>query len=96
MKKLVSKKLFSILVVALFMICFAGVAVAEETVKTEEIKGVISYINLDTGQVTVLEESGEMVTVTASSDIDLKAFTAGDKVVIECNDNIIKSITRQH
>ena len=96
MKKLVSKKLLSILVVALFTICFCGVAVAEETVNTVKIKGVINNIILDTGQVEVVNESGVILTVTATPDIDLKAFTEGDKVIIECSDNIIKSIVKQN
>lgn len=95
MKKLVSKKLLSILLVALFTICFCGVAVAEETVNVVKIKGVINNIILDTGQVEVVEESGAILTVTAAPDIDLKAFTEGDKVIIECIDNIIKSIVMQ-
>ena len=95
MKKLVSKKLFFILVVALFTICFGGVAVAEET-NMVTIKGVINNIILDTGQIEVLEESGEILTLTAAPDIDINAFTAGDKVIIECSNNIIKSIVMQH
>ena len=96
MKKLVSKKLLSILVVAMFTICCGGVAVAEETINIVKIKGVINNINLDTGQVEVVKESGEILTVTASPDIDLKAFVEGNKVIIECIDNIIKSIVMQH
>ena len=96
MKKLVSKKLLTILVVALFMICCGGVAIAEETINVVKIKGVINNIILDTGQVEVLEESGKILIVTAAPDVDLKAFTEGDKVIIECIDNIIKSIVKQH
>jgi len=126
MKKLVSKKLLSILVVALFTICFCGVAIAEETVdavgavaedavdavgavaedavgavaeetgNVVEIKGSINNIVLDTGQVEVVEESGAILTVTATPDIDLTAFTEGDKVIILCSDNIIKSIVKQY
>lgn len=96
MKKLISKKLLSILVIALFTICFCGVAIAEETVNIVKIKGVINNIILDTGQVEVVDESGEILTVTAAPDIDLKVFTEGDKVIIECSDNIIKSIVMQH
>ncbi|MDL1963278.1 MAG: hypothetical protein LWW98_02890 [Deltaproteobacteria bacterium] len=115
MKKLVSKKLLSILVVALFTICFCGVAIAEETVdavgavaedavgavaeetgNVVEIKGAINNIVLDTGQVEVVEESGAILTVTATPDIDLTAFTEGDKVIILCSDNIIKSIVKQY
>ncbi len=96
MKKLVSKKVVSILVVALFTICFCGVAVAEETVNIVQIKGAINNISLDTGQVEVVDEAGKILTVTATPDIDLKPFTEGDKVIIECSDNIIKSIVMQH
>ncbi len=98
MKKLVSRKIVSILVVALFTISFAGVVLSEETQAVKEIlviKGTITSINHETAQVTVQDESGEIVTL-AGLDVDLKDQNAGDQVIIEYdNNNIIKAIAKQ-
>jgi len=86
------KKLVSMLVIALFVISFAGVAVSQEMIT---IEGEIASISADTGKVAVQDESGKVYTLTAGSDVDLKAFSAGDKVTIECSsDGVIKSITK--
>jgi len=99
MKKLTSRKLVSVLVVALFMLSFAGAAVSQESQGTEVIKvaGAISAVNPDIGKVRVIEkESGKTVTLTAGSDVDLKGFNVGDQVVVECTrDGVIRSITKQ-
>lgn len=95
-KKLTSKKLFSILVVALFMLSFAGIAVSQET-EVKKMTGMISDIMPDIGQIIVVEkESGKAVTLTAGPDVDLKNFNVGDHVVVECtSDMIVISINKQ-
>jgi len=111
MKKLTSRKLFSMLVVALFMLSFAGIAVSQESQETEvvshesqetEVKkmtttGMISDIMPDIGQIIVVEkESGKAVTLTVGPDVDLKNFNVGDHVVVECtSDMVVISINKQ-
>ena len=111
MKKLTSRKLFSMLVVALFMLSFAGIAVSQESQETEVVSqesqetevekmtttGMISDIMPDIGQIIVVEkESGKAVTLTAGPDVDLKNFNVGDHVVVECtHDMVIISINKQ-
>jgi hypothetical protein len=102
MKKLTSRKLVSMLVVALFMLSFAGIAVSQESQETKavsqesqetEVKkmtGMISDIMPDIGQIIVVEkESGEAVTLTAGPDVDLKNFNVGDHVVVECTPDMV-------
>ena len=99
MKKLTSRKLFSMLVVALFMLSFAGIAVSQESQETEvkKMTGMISDIMPDIGQIIVVEkESGKAVTLTAGPDVDLKNFNVGDHVVVECtSDMVVISINKQ-
>ena len=97
------------LVIALFTLSFAGIAVSQELQETEavsqesqetEVKkmtGMISDIMLDTGKVIVVEkESGKAVTLTAGPDVDLKNFNVGDHVVVECtSDMVVISINKQ-
>ena len=68
------RKLASMLVIALFVISFAGVAVSQEAQETMVLKGTIISINADTGKVGVQDESGNIMTLTAGSDTDLKTL----------------------
>jgi len=99
MRKLTSRKLVSMLVVALFMLFFAGGAVSQELQASEvkEMAGMISDIRPDIGQVTVVEkESGKAVTLTAGPDVDLKDFNMDDHVVVEyTHEMVIRSINKQ-
>jgi hypothetical protein len=99
MKKVTSRKLVSMLVVALFMLFFAGAAVSQGSQGTEvkKMAGMISDIRLDIGKVAVVEkESGKVVTLTAGPDVDLKDFNVGDHVVVEyTHDMVIRSINKQ-
>ncbi|MEA1899437.1 MAG: hypothetical protein U9N47_01525 [Thermodesulfobacteriota bacterium] len=99
MKKLTSMKLVSMLVVALFMLSFAGIAVSQESQETEvkKMTGMISDIMPDIGQIIVVEkESGNVVTLTAGPDVDLTKFNVGDHVVVECtSDMVVISINKQ-
>ena len=90
------RKLVSMLVIALFVISFAGVAVSQEAQETMVLKGTIISINADTGKVGVQDESGNIMTLTAGSDTDLKTLSGGDRVSVEySSDGVIKSITKQ-
>lgn len=98
MMKLTSRKLVSMLVVALFMFPFAGIAVSQESQETEveTMTGMISDIMPDIGQIIVVEESGKAVTLTAGQDVDIKNFNVGDHVVVECtSDMVVISINKQ-
>jgi hypothetical protein len=99
MKKLTSMKLVSMLVVALFMLSFAGIAASQESQETEvkKMTGMISDIMPDIGQIIVVEkESGNVVTLTAGPDVDLTKFNVGDHVVVECtSDMVVISINKQ-
>jgi hypothetical protein len=99
MKKLTSRKLVSMLVVALFMLSFAGIAVSSEESQETEVEkmtmtGMISDIT-ETGQITILGESSNAVTLTAGPDASLHNFKVGDHVVVEyTNDMVIESISK--
>ena len=99
MKKVTSRKLVSMLVVALFTLFFAGAAVSQgsQGAEVEEMAGMISDIRPDIGKVAVVEkESGKAVTLTAGPDVDLKDFNVGDHVVVEyTHDMVIRSIKKQ-
>lgn len=91
---MIRKKIVPILVIALFIISFAGVAVSAEEQNT--ITGTIIVIETETGKVSVQDESGTIHILTAGSDIDLGTLSRGDKVIIkESGDGVIKSITKQ-
>jgi len=63
-----------------------------------KVAGTISDIRLNIGKVTVVEdESGKAITLTAGPDVDLKDFSVGDQVIIECDkpSGIIESIAKQ-
>jgi len=95
MRNDISRKLVSVLVVALFMFFFAGTAVSKEA-KVKDVAGTIRTISLESGQVEVSEKkSGKAVTLTAGSYVSLKGFRVGDEVLIVYSpDMIIKSITK--
>ena len=99
MKKLTSRKLVSILVVALFMLSFAGIAVSQESQETglEKMTGMISDKRPDIKQIIVVEkESGKALTLTADPDVNLKNFNVGNHVVVEYTDDlVIRSINKQ-
>ncbi len=97
MNKLISIRLVSMLVVALFMLSFAGVAVSQEAqeVAVEKITGMISDIMPDIGQITIVEKGADKtVILTAGPDVDLKNFNVGDHVVVEYSQNIVISINK--
>jgi len=99
MKKLVSSKLASMLIAAIFMLSFAGVAISQEAKGTDltKVVGAISAVNPDTGEVSVTEkESGKIVTLTPGEDVDLKDFAVGDQIVAEYTpEKVIISIKKQ-
>ena len=87
------------LVVALFMLSFAGIAVSQESQETglEKMTGMISDKRPDIKQIIVVEkESGKALTLTADPDVNLKNFNVGNHVVVEYTDDlVIRSINKQ-
>lgn len=90
-----TRKLVPILIIALFVLSFAGMAVSQEVQETMTLKGTIVTVS-DDGEVRVQDESGKMMTLTAGPDTDLKTLNQGDRVSVEySSDGVIKSITKQ-
>ena len=88
-----TKKLVPILVIALFMISFAGVAVSAE--KQQTMTGTVIAIEAELGKISVQDESGKMYTLSAGKGIDLKSLAAGDKVILKHSYGVIKAIKKQ-
>ncbi len=82
-----------LLVIALFMISMAGVAVAAE--KQQTLSGTVIAIEAELGKVSVQDESGKMYTLSAGKGIDLKSLAAGDKVILKHSDGVIKALKKQ-
>jgi Cu/Ag efflux protein CusF len=98
MKKVLSNRLTFMLIAAVFMLSFAGLAVSQESQQQEvtKVTGVISDISPDAGQVRIMDASGILITLTAGSGVDLEDFSVGDQVEVEHTpDMVIRSITKQ-
>ena len=88
------RKLVPILIIALFMISFAGVAVSAE--KEQTLTGTVIAVEAEIGKVSVQDKAGKMFTLTAGKGIDLGALKAGDKVNMKCSsDGVIKAMSKQ-
>ena len=63
--------------------------------QVSKLKGKITAISYDTGQVTIEDESGKRLVLKAGQDIDLKSFSEGDQIRSEYNsDMLITSLSR--
>jgi Cu/Ag efflux protein CusF len=99
MKKSLPFKLLS-----LFFICFL-IFTLNKTVFSKEsqdnslikLRGIIADISPDTGKVAISDNKGTAISLTASLDVELKDFKAGDNVVIEYDrlSGIILSMIKQ-
>ncbi len=95
MKKGIFKNLLLTLVVTMFVVSFASVVMSAETQETSTINGTVININADTGKVLIKSESGDVLTLTAESEIDLTTYKESDTVIIETTyDGVIKSINK--
>ncbi len=95
MKKGILKNLFLTLVIAMFVVSFVSVVMSVETQETTTIKGTVININADTGKVLIKNESGDVLALTAGSEINLATYNESDKVIIAATfDGIIKSINK--
>ncbi len=104
MKKGIFKNLFLTLVVAMFVVSFASVVMSVETQESTTIKesvttikGTVISINTDTGKVLIKSESGDVLTLTAGSNIDLAMYNESDEVtVLTTYDGVIKTINKMN
>jgi hypothetical protein len=96
MQKRMRNKSLPILVIVLFMISLAAVTVSQAAPETLTLTGTIVTVSSDTGMVSIQDDSGKTVTLSAGADIDLTSLNGGDKVTVEYNsDMVIKSISKQ-
>jgi len=89
------RKIVSMLFITLFVISFASVAVSQEAQETMVVTGIIISINVEIGKVGLQDENGNIMTLSAASDTDLKTLSEGDRVSVEYNsDWVINSISK--
>lgn len=95
MKKGTLKRIISVLVIALFMVSFAGVAISKDTEETATITATIVSVDAGSHAVVVKDDAGKMVTLTAGSDIDITKLSTGNKATfVYGSDMVIKSVTK--
>jgi hypothetical protein len=88
------KKSVSIMLMALFVLSLISVA-AVSADETQKIKGTVMSINVETGEMIVKDDAGEMKSLMADpkADVDLKMLKEGDPVSVESDSNgVIKSL----
>ena len=90
------KKSASMVLMALFAFSFIAVATLSAD-ETQKIKGTVMSINVETGEVIVKDDAGEMKTLMADpkaeGSVDLKMLKEGDPVSVESDSNgVIKSL----
>ena len=90
------KKSIFLIGAVLFLISFVSMPVSsQDVVETKTINGSILAIQADTGMVELKNESGETISLKAGPDINLKAFSEGQHVTIECSkEGIITKMTK--
>ena len=88
------KKSVSIMLMAIFVLSLMSVA-AVSAGETQKIKGTVMSINVETGEVIVKDDAGEMKSLMADpkAGVDLKMLKEGDPVSVESDSNgVIKSL----
>ena len=88
------KKSLTMMLVALFVVSFAAVATVSAG-ETQKIMGTVMSINVETGEMIVKDDAGEMKTLMADpkEGVDLKMLKEGDPVVLETDsEGVIKSL----
>jgi hypothetical protein len=90
------KKSLSMVLVGLFVFSFIAVATLSAQ-DTQKIKGTVMSINVETGEVIVKDDAGEMKTLMADPKaegaVDIKMLKEGDPVSVESDSNgVIKSL----
>ena len=99
MKKSLPIKLLSFFIIGLLMFTFSETVLSKELKDNSLIKvaGIIADISPDTGKVAIADNTGMAISLTASLDVELKNFKAGDNVVVEYDrlSGIILSMIKQ-
>ena len=88
------KKSVSMALMALFVFSFIAVSTLSAD-ETQKIKGTVMSINVETGEMIVKDDAGEMKSLMADpkADVDLKMLKEGDPVSVESDSNgVIKSL----
>ncbi len=90
------KKSLSMVLVGLFVFSFIAVATLSAQ-DTQKIKGTVMSVNIETGEMVVKDDAGEMKSFMADpkaeNAVDLKMLKEGDPVSVESDSNgVIKSI----
>ena len=88
------KKSVSMALMALFVFSFIGVATLSAD-ETQKITGTVMSINVETGEMIVKDDAGEMKSFMADpkGGVDLKMLKEGDPVSVESDSNgVIKSL----
>ncbi len=88
------KKSVSIMLMAIFVLSLIAVA-AVSAGETQKIKGTVMSINVETGEMIVKDDAGEMKSLMADpkAGVDLKMLKEGDPVSVESDSNgVIKSL----
>ena len=88
------KKSVSIMLMAIFVLSLISVA-AVSADETQKIKGTVMSINIETGEMIVKDDAGEMKSLMADpkAGVDLKMLKEGDPVSVESDSNgVIKSL----
>ena len=90
------KKSTSMVLMALFAFSFIAVATLSAD-ETQKITGTVMSVNVETGEVIVKDDAGEMKKLMADpkaeGGVDLKMLKVGDPVSVESDSNgVIKSL----
>jgi hypothetical protein len=88
------KKSVSIMLMAIFVLSLISVS-AVSADETQKIKGTVMSINVETGEMIVKDDAGEMKSLMADpkAGVDLKMLKEGDPVSVESDSNgVIKSL----
>ena len=90
------KKSLSMALMALFVFSFIAVATLSAD-ETQKITGTVMSINVDTGEVILKDDAGEMKTLMADpkaeGGVDIKMLKEGDPVRVESDSKgVIKSL----
>lgn len=87
------KKSVSMALMALFVFSFIAVATLSAD-ETQKVIGTVMSVNVETGEVIVKDDAGEMKSLMADPKVvDLKVFKEGDMVVVESDENgAVKSL----
>ena len=96
MKSLRKNKPFSLVFVTLFAFLLAAATVSQAGDSPMVVEGTIVSADPDSGKVSVIDDAGKTVELTASPDTDLKTVQKGDAVKVEYDkEGVIKAIHSQ-